>query len=451
MPEGFLEEKRGAILIAAAEIIVGIAVVDALLAKTSSVGLLYVFPILLMAMFLPRWQVLQLALVVSVMQELFGPDQWVGNWTGRVLLSWLAYGAAGLVVVEARRRKRSEWANEQRVDAAELAAATILESSPAAILAVNPDGTIGMRNEAANRLLGIGGEGARIGDHFPLLAEMLRSPRRTPMVRTMIECRGNRADGASFFAQMWLSTFPAAGGMKLVAVVADVSEQMRDREELGLRQLLMHSSIIAGAVSHEIRNLAVAAEMLHERMGEKFVLGGNEDYEALGRLIEALRKLSAPEAPASPEVALLSVDVNALMGELKIISASGEFETELEWSLNEGLPRVRADHSGLLQVLLNLLRNSQRALEGQEDGRIRIQAYPMGDSVVISFADNGPGVGRPETLFQPFQPGAQATGLGLYISRAIVRTYGGELQYDRQATGSRFVIQLPVAGEGGMD
>ena len=49
-----------------------------------------------------------------------------------------------------------------------------------------------------------------------------------------------------------------------------------------------------------------------------------------------------------------------------------------------------------------------------------------------------------ESLFQPFQPGATSTGLGLYVSRAIIRTYGGELQYIKKAGEGRFLIELPA-------
>ena len=112
--------------------------------------------------------------------------------------------------------------------------------------------------------------------------------------------------------------------------------------------------------------------------------------------------------------------------------------------VTEGLPSVRADHAGLLQVLLNLLQNSRRALSGSPNPRVRVTAYQLGSSVVMSLADNGPGVTRPESLFQPFQSGGHSAGLGLYISRAIVRTYGGELQYYRRDRETCFLIELPA-------
>ena len=45
---------------------------------------------------------------------------------------------------------------------------------------------------------------------------------------------------------------------------------------------------------------------------------------------------------------------------------------------------------------------------------------------VIGFQDSGPGIAFPEHLFQPFRHAADGTGLGLYVSRAVVRSYGGD-------------------------
>jgi C4-dicarboxylate-specific signal transduction histidine kinase len=62
----------------------------------------------------------------------------------------------------------------------------------------------------------------------------------------------------------------------------------------------------------------------------------------------------------------------------------------------------------------------------------------------VRVQDSGPGVIAPESLFQPFQPGAEGTGLGLYVSRAVVRSYGGELRFEPSEKGSRFVVELQV-------
>jgi len=91
-----------------------------------------------------------------------------------------------------------------------------------------------------------------------------------------------------------------------------------------------------------------------------------------------------------------------------------------------------------------LTQNSRRALSGKRNPCVTIAAHPVSGSVIVMVADNGPGVASPEVLFQPFQPGAASTGLGLYVSRAIVRSYGGELRYAKRSFESCFYIELPA-------
>src|SRR5208337_727125 len=67
----YSEENRKRLLIAAAVLIVAIAVVDWQTKPFISIGFLYLFPILLVAGFLPRWQITLIALVCAVLQELF--------------------------------------------------------------------------------------------------------------------------------------------------------------------------------------------------------------------------------------------------------------------------------------------------------------------------------------------------------------------------------------------
>jgi len=63
----------------------------------------------------------------------------------------------------------------------------------------------------------------------------------------------------------------------------------------------------------------------------------------------------------------------------------------------------------------------------------------------VSFSDTGTGVEMPERLFQPFHSGAEGAGLGLYISRAVVRSYGGDLRLEPRERGSCFTVEVQVA------
>jgi len=106
------------------------------------------------------------------------------------------------------------------------------------------------------------------------------------------------------------------------------------------------------------------------------------------------------------------------------------------------LPRVWAERHNLLQVLLNLTKNSLRAMEDQERKEFTVSACVEGERVVVRVRDTGHGIPNPERLFQPFQEGAEATGLGLYLSRAFVRTFNGDLRYEPGPPGCCFALDL---------
>jgi signal transduction histidine kinase len=65
--------------------------------------------------------------------------------------------------------------------------------------------------------------------------------------------------------------------------------------------------------------------------------------------------------------------------------------------------------------------------------------------VVIRLEDSGPGIADPQILFRAFHRDAEATGLGLYISRALMKSFGGDLSFEPVEQGCTFVVTLQAA------
>jgi two-component system sensor kinase FixL len=78
---------------------------------------------------------------------------------------------------------------------------------------------------------------------------------------------------------------------------------------------------------------------------------------------------------------------------------------------------------------------------------LEISVSVSGESAIVIVQDSGPGVSSPERLFAPFQPGADGSGIGLYVSRAVVRGYGGDLRWEPGSAGSRFAVELQSVKE----
>lgn len=119
--------------------------------------------------------------------------------------------------------------------------------------------------------------------------------------------------------------------------------------------------------------------------------------------------------------------------------------------LDEGLPPIPIDHDGLHQVVLNLASNALDAVSrGTGVINIRTRFDPTDRYVVISVADNGPGVAESirDKLFLPFQStkGHGGTGLGLAVARKIVAEMGGAISFSSPKDGgAQFDIRLPTA------
>jgi two-component system, LuxR family, sensor kinase FixL len=315
-------------------------------------------------------------------------------------------------------------------------------------LTVDSTGKILMANQAAHRLLGFEPEalpGQSIKTFLPPLANVLHADESTPNFRTAMQCHGRRRDGEAFLADVWFSTYQTRSGPRLAAMLIDSSEDLREREESSLHQLLAGSRLLVGAVSHEIRNVCGAVSVVYANLSRNGALAQNEDFQALGNLVEGLGRIATLELRQSTgNQELNGVNLHSVLEDLRIVieSICRESGISIRWELPDELPLVWADHQNLLQVFLNLARNSERAMRDQERREITISTSVTGGRVVVRVRDTGPGIQSPERLFQPFQRGAEATGLGLYLSRAFVKAFHGDLRYEPVPSGCCFAVEL---------
>jgi two-component system, LuxR family, sensor kinase FixL len=438
-----------------------IAVIDWRVDLNIAFAFLYLLPVLLVGTVLPRRLVVLSALLCTFLSDFFDPFPFtLAVSLPQDILVFAALAGCGLFAYEVTRRSRREAEDRHRVELevtarrqAEEQLEFLIESSPAAILTMGADHRILRANSAAHRLLGLPPaelRGISIRDYLPALGRLsLAEPSQT--FRTEMQCRGERSNGEVFLANVFFSTYNTAAGPRLAALVVDASEDLRDREESNLEQLLAGSRILVGAVSHEIRNVCGAIAITHENLVRSGILGGNKDFEALGALVETLNRIACMELTQSSSKAQAgTIDLSESLDDLRIVlePCCHEADISVHWDIPKGLPPVWADRHRLLQVLLNLTKNSERALRDADVKRIDISASAGNGVVSVRITDTGPGIGSVAKLFQPFQQGAESTGLGLYISRAFVRAFRGELRHDPSMPGCSFVIELAMTGSG---
>ncbi len=444
--------NRRRLLIVAALMVVVVAALDWWTKPYVSLGFLYLFPIMLAGGFLSRTQTVSFSLLCAFLQEEFSNLPSGDAWP-RLIFSSAGFIGTGLFISELLRNRSMvlEHLNEVETQVrarreAEEQLQVLVESSPAAIITLDAAGNILLANEAAQEMLASGGpclRGQNTSAYLPALYAAVHST-SWKNFRTTLQCKGHRSNGEVFLAGVWFSTYSSASGTRLAAIFVDLSEELRSREDLNLDYLLTNTKILMSAVSHEIRNLCGAALVVHNNLTKVSELRGNADFEALGTLIHGLEQISAMELRGATEQRRTAIELTSVLDELRVLidTIGHEHDITMQWEETGPVPLVWADRYGLMQVFLNLVKNSIRAMESVETKRLTITPTVYRETVAVRFQDTGVGIADPVNLFRPFQKGAQGSGLGLYVSRALVKSCGGELIYEHRERGCCFAVVL---------
>ncbi|MFO0920882.1 MAG: ATP-binding protein [Pirellulales bacterium] len=132
-------------------------------------------------------------------------------------------------------------------------------------------------------------------------------------------------------------------------------------------------------------------------------------------------------------------------------SRASEVQVELQWHRPEQFPLVELDAEAMHRAVLNVLGNAIDAVQNTEGGRVSIRVYVQAEQnrVSIEIEDNGSGVpeDQKQKIFSVFESskGSRGTGLGLPVSRKIMREHGGDIELrDGQEQGACFVLWWPI-------
>jgi two-component system, LuxR family, sensor kinase FixL len=435
--------------------VIGTTVADWVTGNNISLAALYILPMMVGAVVLKPWETALFAVACSYLRSWFDVPGTPADLALRFVFAALAYLASGLFVTALVRNheQTAQHLTEIRTEKARRSEAeeylrVLAQSSPAAIFTVDGSGLVLAANAAANRLFLLSADdplqGRSIGSHLPFLAETLRKHNESLGLCTATQCQGYRGNGEIFLAHIWFSAYWTLEGKRLAAIVVDSSDEMRDREERGLDQLLTGNELVVAAMAHEVRNACEAMGMLCEDLEERYGLAHDRAFRGLDNLVSGLEVIASHELKSETADLTEEVPLREVLDNLRIVvePAWREIEGTIRWHLPDDMPVVCAEPHGLLQAFLNLAQNSHRAVQEEAVRELSISVSSQEQKVFVRFHDSGPGIRDPENLFQPFQRAAAGSGLGLYVSRLIVRSYNGELSFERQPRGSCFVVEL---------
>jgi PAS domain S-box-containing protein len=350
---------------------------------------------------------------------------------------------------EAAARARAEATAAEREHAAR-----VLEAVGDGVFLLDDDGIVRFWNRAAELVTGRDSEHARGRSATDVFEGWTMLAQEIPVAEGMTPPRPVTLPVDVHGAELWLSFVAVRSPAGVVYAFRDLTTERRLDEA--------KSDFIA-TISHELRTPMTAVlgaaktlmrddvELTSERRHELLEMIGSEasrlsqitedvllasrldrDDVPLGRdrmdvaeVVHAAVEATKPRLPAEISVTAVAPNGNAALG----------------------------DRDRVEQVLLNLIDNAVKY--SPAGGAVVVSAQRAGDVVRIAVADEGIGIPTSEqsAIFEKFyrsdpelRQAPSGTGLGLYISRELVRRMGGKIGVEsRPGAGSTFFVELPAA------
>jgi signal transduction histidine kinase len=333
-----------------------------------------------------------------------------------------------------------------------------LENLPDGVVVVGADSIVVACNAAAARILGVPCDalvGLSLGDALPLTDAAGRDwwqvtnpfgglSSRTRQVERVLQLPDGR-----YVLVTAAYVRPDRGEPVEQLVVSLRGTEARDRAE---RE---HADLIA-TVAHELRSpltgikgftatLLAKWDRFTEDQRRLMLEAVDNDADRLTRLIAELLDVARIDA-GRLELRRVPTDLTSLVSkrvEARVVA--GIEPDRFVVDVADDLPEVWVDPDKMGQVLDNLIENALR----HGDGTISITLRHDPDGLVMSVADQGPGIppGRAHRIFGRFWKGSDrgGTGLGLYVVNGIVEGHGGRIALvPPPEGGARFVVVLPV-------
>ncbi len=166
-------------------------------------------------------------------------------------------------------------------------------------------------------------------------------------------------------------------------------------------------------------------------------------------LVAAVKNFTYMDKLAGPE----SVDIEAgLRDTIRVVASKARSKrAAITLEVEPNLPRAYATGGELNQVWLNLVDNALDAIS--DSGRVDVSARHELDRIVVRVIDDGPGIPQDIApwIFDPFfttKPPGQGTGLGLDVTRRLVRRYNGDISFDSRPGRTEFRVSLLIEKPG---
>lgn len=371
------------------------------------------------------------------------------------MLGIMLFTTALLAFLLARRIRATEALAAQRgIDLANLTQLNerVVQHLDFGILVVDECGTVRLGNDKARALLNIPGAAGS-----PDLAAV--SPELYAHLQMWL---AGEYDPSSVFTPSGtgsgvLARFSALGTSPHVATIVFLEDSTKIEQRAQQMKLAAIGRLTA-SIAHEIRNPLGAISHASQLLEESQNLSASEHRltEIIGdhtrrvnEVIENVLQLSRRRPPNMQQI-----DLGHWLDEFvaEFVQSEGISAGQIAVTVTPAALSICFDAGHLHQVVWNLCRNAVvHGASGKVPSKIRINAScGTGETTLLSISDQGPGIDEETAgkIFEPFfTTSNRGTGLGLYLAREICEYNHARLDYEPDATGSRFTIVFPAARE----
>jgi PAS domain S-box-containing protein len=359
---------------------------------------------------------------------------------------------------------------------------TFIESAPEGVIICDIEGGITLVNRQAELIFGFSRDELLSKSLFDLVISLSEADLRASIENSKLiseevfreakEARGVNNNNRNFPLELLLAPVSTNEGALIICLLRDISEKMLMETQLRQSQKMEAIGKLTGGMAHDFNNLLgviignidlALRKFKEDTAGTKSLLTARQAAERGADLTKRMLAV-ARQQPLQPK----AVSINSVIKELwEMLPQTLGPDIEMHLELDDKVPPIIVDESGLEGIMLNLAINARDAMP--EGGRFCVTtALRPGEELsaamptislrnatyaYIAVEDSGTGM-SPETVSRAFEPffstkeKGKGSGLGLAMIYGFVKQSKGYIFIDSElGRGTRIDIYLPVSAE----